>query len=287
MSDKIYEMITTRIIELLEKGDIPWKRPWRSGFPMNLISKKPYRGINTFILGATGFSSPYWLTFKQASEKRGQIKKGSTGFPIVFWNWMNKKSKDEGEDAEKIKKVPFLRYYTVFNLDQCEGILPPEECEDREITKLEAPEFIVENMPQRPTIHHGESRAYYRPSTDSINMPRQETFIGDEEYYSTLFHELIHSTGHKNRLNRHEKITNHMFGSQDYSKEELVAEMGSAFLCGVSDIEPSVIENQTAYINGWLKKLQSDKKLLIQAAAQAQKAADFILNNNYEEVENG
>lgn len=287
MSDKIYDMITQSIIDQLEKGYVPWQRPWKGGLPMNLISKKPYRGINTFLLGSTGFTSPFWLTFKQASEKGGKIKKGSTGYPIVFWNYVNKKTKDIDDDAEIKKKIPFLRYYTVFNLDQCEGIEPPEGFEDREFTKIEAPETIVENMPQRPVIHHGKPRAYYSPTNDLINMPRPETFMGDEEYYSTLFHELVHSTGHKTRLNRHEKIADHMFGSKDYSKEELVAEMGSAFLCGVSEIVPTVIDNQAAYISSWLKKFQSDKKILIQAAAQAQKAADFILNIKHEEVENG
>ncbi len=283
MSEKIYEMITQKIIEALENGTIPWKKPWVGGEHVNLISKKSYRGINVFILGSAGFISPYWLTFKQATEKGGRIKKGSKGCPIIFWNWdrSDKKKGDQDEvDSDKpTKKAPLLRYYTVFNLDQCEGITPPKGFEEREFTnKIVEAENIIENMPHCPKILHLEPYAYYSPAKDFVNMPRPEAFFSDEEYYSTLFHELVHSTGHKSRLNRRENIRNHMFGSRDYSKEELVAEMGAAFLCGITGIEPSLIENQAAYIESWLESIRGDKKMLIHAAANAQKAADFILN---------
>ena len=137
-------------------------------------------------------------------------------------------------------------------------------------------------MPKRPLIEHEEQRAFYRPSDDKINMPETDSFFSDEEYYSTLFHELTHSTGHESRLNRMDSMKIAAFGSNSYSKEELCAEMGSAMLCGTCGIENETIENQSAYIKGWLSELRSDKKFLIQAAAQAQKAADFILGRKFE-----
>ena len=275
---KIYEMINDRIIELLEKGEIPWRKPWVSGEPVNFISQKAYRGINPFILISSGFSCPFWVSFKQAKGKGGRIKKGEKGFPVVFWKWIEV----EDRDVESGKKrVPFLRYYTVFNLEQTEGIEIPMP-ETRDFQPIVKAEKLIHAMPNAPIIEHEEPRAFYRPSDDLVNMPKANLFQSDEEYYSTLFHELTHSTGHQSRLNRDEITNITLFGSHDYSKEELVAEMGSAFLCGHCGIEPAVIENQAAYIKSWLKKLQSNKKWLVYAAAKAQKATDFILGIDYE-----
>lgn len=275
---KIYEMINNRITRLLEKGEIPWRKPWVSGEPVNFITKKPYRGINPFILISSGFSCPYWVSFKQVKGRGGRIKKGEKGFPIVFWKWIEieEPSSDLGN-----KRVPFLRYYTVFNLEQTEGIEIPKP-QTRDFHPITKAEKLIHNMPNAPTIEQSEPRAYYRPSDDVVNMPKANLFQSDEEYYSTLFHELTHSTGHKSRLDRDEISKVNLFGSHDYSKEELVAEIGSAFLCGHCGIEPSVIENQAAYIQNWLKKLHSNKKWLVYAAAKAQKAADFILGVEHE-----
>lgn len=276
---KIYEMINERIIELLEKGQIPWRKPWVSGEPVNFISQKVYRGINPFILISSGFSCPFWVSFKQAKGKGGRIKKGEKGFPVVFWKWIEV----EDCDVEKGKKrVPFLRYYTVFNLEQTEGIEIPMP-ETRNFQPIVKAEKVIHEMPNAPIIKHEEPRAFYRPSDDLVNMPKANLFQSDEKYYSTLFHELTHSTGHPSRLNRDEILKVTLFGSHDYSKEELVAEMGSAFLCGHCGIEPAVIENQAAYIQSWLKKLQSNKKWLVYAAAKAQKATDFILGIDHEQ----
>jgi len=275
---KIYEMINNRIIGLLEKDEIPWKKPWISGDPVNFISGKPYRGINPFILISSGFSCPYWVSFKQAKGKGGRVKKGEKGFPVVFWKWIEVQD-PESESGKK--RVPFLKYYTVFNLEQTEGIDIPES-QTRDFNPITKAEKVIHEMPNAPVIEHIEHRAYYRPSEDVVNMPKANLFQSDEEYYSTLFHELTHSTGHKSRLNRDEISNISLFGSHDYSKEELVAEMGSAFLCGHCGIEPAVIENQAAYIQNWLKKLQSNKKWLVYAAAKAQKAADFILGVEHE-----
>jgi antirestriction protein ArdC len=281
--DKIYSMITDRIIEELEKGTVPWRMPWNGyikGFPMNFTSKKTYRGVNIFLLQLAMRSTPYWITFKQAKQLKGSIKKGEKGYPVIFWKFLESIDKETGEK----KQVPLLRYYTVFNLDQCEGIELPEidQPETREFSPIEQAEKIIADMPNKPTIKHNEARAYYRPSADMVNMPKKELFLSDAEYYSVIFHELTHSTAHQSRLNRENETKNHMFGSKDYSKEELIAEMGSAFLCAESNIENETIENSAAYIAGWLSKLKNDKKLLIQAAGKAQKAADYILDRKFE-----
>ena len=275
---KSYEIINNTITSLLEKGEVPWRKPWASGEPVNFITQKPYRGINPFILISSGFSCPYWLSFKQAKGKAGRIKKGETGFPVIFWKWIDV---EEFNSEPGKNRIPLLRYYTVFNLEQTEGIEIPEP-ETRDFHPIREAEKVIHEMPHAPVIEHEESRAYYRPPDDVVNMPKADLFNSDEAYYSTLFHELIHSTGHKSRLDREEISKVSLFGSHDYSKEELVAELGAAFLCGHCGIEPSVIENQAAYIQGWLKKLQSHKKWLVYAAARAQKAADFILDVRHE-----
>lgn len=276
----VYEIITNRIVEKLEQGEIPWKKSWnaKTQAPRNLCSGKLYSGINTFILLSARYQSPYWLTFKQATEQGGTIRKGEKGMPIVFW------SKQEKEDPEtgEVKESGFLRYYTVFNVAQIDNLTNVPEIEVVNIpddsSRFNLSKEIVAFMQNKPQILHGFSRACYNQGTDQVKMPVGISFNSQEEYYSTLYHELTHATGHENRLNRHESMKNFSFGSTDYSKEELVAEFGSAFLCAEAGISPAVLDNQTAYIQGWLKALKNDNKLLISAAAQAQKAADYILN---------
>lgn len=290
MKKTVYEIITDQILQQLESGTIPWKKPWnRTGnveydWPKNLASKKPYTGINVFILSCAPFSSPFWLTFKQTQALGGNIKKGQKGYPVIFWK-MAKKQKTNEETGEKETFImPILRYYTVFNVDQCENIDPvkipscPDEIETIEFSPIETAQAIVDGMPSPPEINHlnNYDRACYSPSLDKISLPAQEQFKGSETYYSTLFHELSHSTGHANRLDRKEMGGNNFFGSHDYSKEELVAEFSAAFLCGVSGISQTTIDNSAAYINGWSKKLRSNPKWAVYAAAAAQKSADLI-----------
>ena len=174
-----------------------------------------------------------------------------------------------------------LRYYHVFNAAQCEGIdakVPVTEVIEHEFNPIRAAELIAEGMPKPPTITHDKSRAYYNPALDLVNVPRAQLFRSDQEYYSTLFHELVHATGHDSRLKRHDKKESVAFGSETYSKEELVAEMGCAFLCGASGIVDMTIKNSAAYISSWLKRLKDDVTLVVTAAGQAQKASDYILN---------
>lgn len=286
--DAVYKIITERILALLEAGTAPWAKPWSGGpsnaFPVNHTTGKAYRGVNVFLLHACGYTSNRWLTYKQATAMGGTVRKGQKGTPVVFWKIGDRAAKDGTDIADKPAKGQrsfILRYYTVFNVDQCEGILvappAPVDTSKPEVLPIDACESIVLAMPKRPTIEHMEARAYYRPSADIVNMPKRETFNGSEEYYSTLFHELTHSTGHKSRLDRKSMADLCAFGDTNYSKEELVAEMGAAFLCGMAGIENRTINNSAAYLASWIKVLKGDPKLIVQASAQAQKAADFIL----------
>ena len=281
--NKVYGVITDRILEQLDKGTVPWQRPWTGGESKNLISKKGYRGINVFLLACQGYASPYWVSYKQAQGLGGNVKKGEKGTPVVFWKTYKRKAiSDDGEETERPGFV--LRYYTVFNVDQCEGIdgkVP--ETEKHEVEPIEICDQVVKDMPNKPRVEHGEPQAYYRPITDTVNMPNRNSFVGSEEYYSTLFHELTHSTGHDDRLGRHKKEKcSHAFGSADYSKEELVAEMGAAFLCGHTAIVNKTIDNSAAYIDNWCRKFRDKPQMVVLAAAQAQKAADYIKGVKYE-----
>jgi len=266
-------------MEKLEQGVIPWHRPWiDQGLPKNLVSKHDYKGINVFLLACQGYASPFWLSFKQVKEMGGHVKKGEKATMVIFWKQLD--IKEVKEEGEVIKKVPCVRYYNVFNVEQAEGI-PKEKVpklETKPFNPIEACEKVVNQMPKKPVIQFRELRAYYQPSSDAVNMPKAETFESPEEYYSTLFHELSHSTGHESRLDRATIKDVSPFGSCNYSKEELIAEMGSAFLCGHCKIENKTIDNSAGYIQGWLRKLRNDKKMIVMAASQAQKAADFILD---------
>lgn len=275
LMNKVYDIITERVISLLEKGTVPWHKPWsgQEHHPKNLVSKKEYNGINTFMLSSAGYDSPYWVTFKQARDKGGNVKKGERGFPCVFWKWL---AIEDKENRDK-RNVPFLRYYTVFNVLQCDGIeIPVVGVHSTKFHSNEICERIVSEMPNPPKIKHEGGMAFYTPSHDRIMIPPQESFYDSEFYYCTLFHELTHSTGHKSRLSR-PGIETIISGSNLYSKEELIAEMGAAFLCGYSGIENKIIDNSASYISSWLVKLMNDSRLVVHAAGQAQKAADYIL----------
>jgi len=279
-TSKVYQIVTDRIIQQLQKGVIPWQKPWSdSGAPRNLVSKKPYRGMNYFLLANTGEN--WFLTFNQAKKLGGRVKKGASGYPVIFWKFLEVEDDKTGE----IKKFSLLRYFTVFALRDIEGISRPEpaQTEQKEMSPIEEAERIIAGMPNCPNIEHGGDRAFYSPSQDFIRLPEVTDFINMQEYYSTAFHELVHSTGHECRLNRSEVMTFSIFGSHKYSKEELVAEMGSAFLAGHAGFVDRTIENSAAYLQSWLNSLKNDNKMLIQAAGKAQKAADFILNIQQDE----
>ena len=279
MNIKSYERITERIETLLAAGVVPWHKPWKAstGLPRNLITQKPYRGINVFLLMAMGYESPNWLTFRQAIQLGGSVKKGEKSCPVVFW----KQFKIEDEESGEAKKIPILRIYHVFNTAQCEGLKPVTAAEEVPLTVTSATE-IVAKMPQPPKIKSGMSHAFYQPVNDTVGMPERKRFESEDAYHATLFHELVHSTGHESRLKRASIMERNGFGSMPYCKEELVAELGSAFLCGQAEIVDRTIDNSAAYIEGWLDSLKDDPTLIVYAAAQAQKAADFILGRTIE-----
>ena len=279
MNNKSYDRITERIVSLLTQGTVPWHKPWhvKTGLPRNLISQKPYRGINVFLLMAMNYESPHWLTLRQANLLGGQIKPGEKSCPVVFWKPMKVKDKESGED----RKIPFLRLYHVFNVTQCAGLKNVPKADDSAFIQTMPPE-IVANMPQRPVIKHGMAMASYSPVSDLVNMPDHARFESEDHYHATLFHELVHATGHEKRLKRASIMERNGYGSDPYGKEELIAEMGSAFLCGYAGIVDRTINSSAAYLEGWLKQLKEDKTLIVHAAAQAQKAADFILGHQPE-----
>jgi antirestriction protein ArdC len=283
MKNQAYDRITDRIAALLEQGTVPWHKPWkvRTGLPRNLVSQKPYRGINVFLLIAMCYESPLWLTCRQANRLGGSVRKGEKACPVVFWKQMTYEDKQSGEE----KKKRLLRFYHVFNVAQCEGLKFAPAPVETAVNGISKPEDIVANMPQRPEIKHGMTRAGYSPREDCVGLPVRERFERTEDYYSTLFHELVHSTGHEKRLNRPTLTETAGYGSNPYCKEELIAEMGAAFLCGQAEIGERTIDNSAAYLEGWLKQLQSDRTLIVSAAAQAQKAADFILGRTFPESE--
>ncbi len=278
--NKVYEIVTDRIIAELEKGTIPWRQPWKeSGRPVNLVSRKPYRGINVILLRSTCRSSPYWLTFKQAKNLGGHVRKGEKATPVVFWKWTEKTDRDPETGEERKDGFPILRYYSVFNADQVEGVAVPKES-PRPFNPVECAEEIISAMHSRPTIEPRGDRAYYSPRLDQVVLPLKGAFDSENGYYSVAFHELTHSTGHSSRLSRFDSEALAPFGSTDYSKEELVAELGASFLCAEAGIDGAVIPNSAAYIQNWLGALRNDKRMVVLGAAQAQKAADYILDTD-------
>jgi antirestriction protein ArdC len=288
----VYEVITTRIIKQLELGTAPWRRPWstsgQAGLPRNLVTGHEYRGINVWLLLSSGYGSPYWLTFRQAKEQGGHVRKGESGSPVVFWKFGTHEVQEGGQVIEKPSVL--CRYYTVFNIDQCEElrIQPAQQpTPTKQLAPIEQCEEIVTDWLDKPNIQHGGSRASYNKTLDLVRIPEQSSFDSGEEYYSTLFHELAHSTGHAERLNRSTLTEFESFGDANYSREELVAEMGAAFLCGFSGIENSTIDNSAAYIQGWLKVLKEDSRMVKIAACQAQKAVDLISGISHEQSSEG
>jgi len=264
-------------------GTAPWHKPWSTSgpgwLPRNLVSGHPYRGINVWILASSGYASPYWLTFRQASELGGHVRSGQKGSPVVFWKFGTREVQDGDEIIEKPSVL--CRYYTVFNFNQCEAlrVSPPQATEPLpHIDPIENCEQIVTEWLGKPAIRYGSSHASYNKMHDLVQMPDLTSFDSAEEFYSTLFHELTHATGHPLRLNRSTLTEFERFGDEQYSAEELVAEMGAAFLCGFTGIENKTIDNSAAYLRTWLEVLKKDPRLVLVAAGQAQKAADLILN---------
>ena len=272
----IYSEITDRIISQMEEGIIPWQKPWvASGKAISRSTGKPYSLLNQMLLGRPG----EYLTFKQCQEAGGKVKKGEKSSMVVFWKWIEQEDEETGEK----KEVPFLRYFNVFHIDQCEGVTAKHTSETAfpdGAEPLEAAQEIIYDYLSREGVklsHEEGDRAFYRPSTDEVVLPIRKQFTSTAEYYSTVFHELTHSTGHAKRLNRLSMPS--FFGTEDYSKEELVAEIGAATLVNHVGLETSTsLRNNAAYIQNWLKVLKDDKRFIVSAAGRAEKAVALILN---------
>lgn len=278
-NSNIYEMVTNKIIEKLEQNIVPWRKAWVNGGAnqaVNWTTQKAYRGINALLLDAGEYA-----TFKQITSAGGKVKKGAKAEMVVFWKWIEKEN-----DKKEIEKIPFLRYYNVFNIaTQVDGLESKRKpVESFEHDTVEACENVIKGYINSPDYQWTTGNgAWYRPSTDTLNMPPLKDFTNVEEYYTTFFHEMIHSTGHKSRLAREGVTGLASFGSETYSKEELVAELGAQMLASVTGVDNSTIDNATAYIKSWLHALKDDKTLLVKAGAQAQKATDMILGTTFGE----
>lgn len=291
----MYQVVTNRIIEQLEKGVLPWRKTWSSyGLAKNYVSGKAYKGINMLLMNFfSPHSIPYYLTFKQAKELGGKVKKGAKAQQVIYYNMIfkdkngNKISKEAAENREDVKVMKFLKYFNVFNVSDIEGIdFEFEELRLLPNEKIERCEKLVQSYPSPPEYQEKDrAGAYYHPLEDYINMPPIEQHDSAEFYYSTFFHELIHSTGHAKRLAREEITTPNRFGSIPYSKEELVAELGASFLRTIAAIDSDpIFQNSSSYIQGWLSKLKDDKQLIFKASAEAQKAVDYIIGDSFANV---
>jgi antirestriction protein ArdC len=272
----VYQIVTDRLIAALESGTAPWRKTWKDGgIPHNAATKRAYSGINLFLLACQGGGG--FLTYKQAQSLGGCVRKGEKGTPVVYWNFLESKTQKDAKG--NAKKIPFLKYFTVFRVDQCDGLELPggEILPANDNAPIPAAQFLVEKT--GANIHHGGFRAFYRPSDDSITLPPLNTFESADAYYATAFHELAHWSGHESRLKRDGITEAAAFGSATYSKEELVAEMAASYLCAETGIEPD-LDNSAAYLQSWIKALKGDSKLAVRAAGAASKAADFILGRD-------
>ena len=272
----LQQQITDRILEAMETARSTGKRLWDSqpGLPVNLATGKPYQGINVLILWAAslqhGHASPYWLTYRQAIEQGGQVRKGEHGEPCVFYKpWEQEQTNDSGETETKRGAV--LKSFRVFNLDQIDGIAAPDREERPAFVAIEDAERILAASPA--PIHLSSTQAFYHLSSDTIHLPERERFTSPEAFYSVALHEMTHSSGHPSRLDR---TFGKRFGDEAYAMEELVAEMGSAFLNAELGLINATLDGHADYLASWIRVLRSDRKAILIAAAQAAKAQAFL-----------
>lgn len=285
MKQDVYERVTAHIVAELEKGVRPWMKPWNAEHAAGRITRplrangQPYRGINVLMLwGAAsecGFSAPIWMTFKQAQELGAHVRKGEKGNLVVYANTITKtETDDNGQESER--DIPFMKGYTVFNVEQVEG-LPAHfyalaEPAADSVQRIERAETFF--AATRADIRNGGDRAYFSPAEDRVQMPPFEAFRDAEAYYATLAHELTHWTKAKSRLDR--DFGRKRFGDSGYAMEELVAELGAAFICADLALTPEPRDEHAAYLAHWLKVLKEDKRAIFSAAAHAQRAADYL-----------
>ncbi len=299
-----YTRITDLITEEIENGRVPWRKTWgyladgTCELPRNYLTNRPYTGINSMLLACTPFDRPYFMTFNQVKAKGGTIRKGAKGAIVVFWKILPKDEEvtfKSGEKKTKTVKIPLLKPYHVFNVADIEGIefaMPERRTADQiaETEQIAACEAVVAGYPNPPKFSNRDSRrAFYSPTYDVVNMPRLAAFESPQAYFQVYFHELTHSTGHRDRLNRKELVETEGYGGANYSKEELTAELGACFLsayCGLQfEQDKDMLHNTAGYLRGWLLSLRNDKTLFVRAAGQAQKATNYILGLTAEEAD--
>jgi antirestriction protein ArdC len=268
----LYQTVTDNIIAAIENGgNLPWVRPWSvSGSPRNGMTGRVYSGVNHLLLTIAGapYSSNEWFTFKNAAKLGGSVRKGQKGTQVVFWNIIKKKNA-----AGKDESIPLLRYFLVFNRDQIDNLPQPVIADKPEFNPIDSAEQLIYSA--GATINFGGDRAVYNMVTDAITLPTKESFVDEGAYYATAFHELIHWTGHDSRLDRLKATP---FGSPDYAKEELVAELGAAFLCAEYGINGKT--QHPEYIKSWLNVLKNDKRFIFRASSMANKAVEFLTGKN-------
>lgn len=275
----IYETVTTRILNQLAAGQVPWHKTWKTGLPKSLTTGREYRGVNILVLGSAEYTSRYWLTYREALRQGGHVRKGERATPVIYWKWrtpeeLAKRVEQTGK-ANVAPCTPFVS--AVFNLEQVEGVpAPNDDLLPRPEDRLAVADQMLEVMPDKPEIVHTlTAQPAYSPRLDRITLPHLSQFESAEEYFSTLYHELVHSTGAPRRLNRFAEAEGDRV--EKYSFEELVAEFGAAFLCGFAGIENHHTEElQASYIEGWARVFQQDNQVLVRAASAAQRAADYI-----------
>ena len=281
MSIDLYQQITDRIIAQLEAGTVPWHKPWKgSNGAISRSTGKPYSVLNQLLLPYDG----EYVTFKQAAEEGHPVKKGEKASAVFFFKFIETEDKDTGEK----KTVPLLKYYSVFHINQCPGMKPRfavSESQQSDLQPDKKAEIMLDGYISRSGVQlrkEKSNRAYYSPALDTIVVPELNQYTEISEYYSTIFHETVHSTGHSTRLNRITDVAR--FGSESYSKEELTAELGASFLINTTGLETdSSFQNSAAYLNGWLSALKNDKRFIVSAAGQAEKAVRLILGEKEKE----
>lgn len=279
-----FQRVTDQIVKAIEEGAGSYRMPWRTsgGFPnspVNAASKRPYRGINILVLWATaqerGYSSGTWATYKQWQELGAQVRKGEKSANVVFWKFFDRDEEQQDNHADSethLRRIPMARDYWVFNAEQVDGYVAPEEQKLSREERIEAAEEFFRRAGVEPSA--GGNRAFYQPETDTVHMPAFEAFKEPLFYYSVLSHETTHWTGAKHRLDRD---LSGRFGSESYAVEELVAELGAAFLCAELGLPTDPREDHAPYIVSWLKVLKNDKRAIFTAAAKAQAAVDWAL----------
>ena len=274
----IYETVTQRILTQLEAGHVPWHKPWTAGVPKSFTTAKEYRGVNVLILASSGFTSRYWVTYREALRLGGHVRQGERATPVIYWKWRTQEEMRKLAERTQGDIAPCVPFGScVFNLDQVEGVArPDDDIPHRPEDRLQVADQMLDVMPDKPEIVHTvTAQPAYSPRLDRITLPHLSQFESADEYFSTLYHELVHSTGSPRRLNRFAEAEGDRV--EKYSFEELVAEFGAAFLCGFAGIENRHTEElQASYIEGWARVFQQDSRVLVRAASAAQRAADYI-----------